>query len=72
MDFGIFVCSTCSGIHRELTHKVKGIAMCNFNDKEIDILTKNGNEVFNDGLLFFLECEKNSYGKLQFEAISRT
>ena len=45
MDFGIFVCSTCSGIHREMTHKVKGIAMCNFNDKEIEILTKNGNEV---------------------------
>jgi hypothetical protein len=45
MDFGIFVCSTCSGIHRELTHKVKGLAMCNFNDKEIDMLTKNGNEV---------------------------
>jgi hypothetical protein len=45
MDFGIFVCSTCSGIHREINHKVKGFAMCNFNDKEIEILTKNGNEV---------------------------
>ena len=45
MDFGIFVCSTCSGIHRELNHKVKGIAMCNFNDKEIETLTKNGNDV---------------------------
>jgi hypothetical protein len=28
-----------------MCHKVKGIAMCNFNDKEIEILTKNGNEV---------------------------
>jgi hypothetical protein len=45
MDFGIFVCSACSGIHRELNHKVKGIGMSNFNDKEIEILTKNGNEV---------------------------
>jgi hypothetical protein len=45
MDFGVFVCSSCSGIHREMTHKVKGIAMCNFNDKELEILTKNGNEV---------------------------
>ena len=45
MDFGIFVCSTCSGIHRELTHKVKGIGMSNFNDKEIEFLEKNGNEV---------------------------
>jgi hypothetical protein len=24
---------------------VKGIAMCNFNDKEIETLTKNGNDV---------------------------
>ena len=45
MDFGVFVCSTCSGIHRELTHKVKGLAMCNFSEKEIEVLTKNGNEV---------------------------
>jgi Putative GTPase activating protein for Arf len=44
MDFGVFVCSSCSGIHRDMTHKVKGIGMCNFNDKEIETLTKNGNE----------------------------
>lgn len=41
----MFVCSSCSGIHRELNHKVKGIGMSNFNDKEIEVLTKNGNEV---------------------------
>lgn len=45
MDFGVFVCSTCAGIHRDMTHKVKGIAMCNFNEKELDVLVKNGNEV---------------------------
>jgi Putative GTPase activating protein for Arf len=45
MDFGVFVCSGCSGIHREMNHKVKGIAMCNFSDKEIEILTSNGNGV---------------------------
>ena len=27
LDFGIFVCNTCSGIHRELNHKVKGMGM---------------------------------------------
>jgi len=45
MDFGIFVCSTCSGIHREMCHKVKGVGMCNFSDKELEMLVNNGNEV---------------------------
>ena len=45
MDFGIFVCSTCSGFHREMTHKVKGVGMSNFSDKELEFLKKNGNEV---------------------------
>jgi hypothetical protein len=45
MDFGVFVCSACSGVHRDMTHKVKGVSMCNFSDKEIDFLTNNGNKV---------------------------
>jgi len=45
LDFGVFVCSACSGIHREMTHKVKGIGMSTFNDKDIELLTANGNEV---------------------------
>lgn len=45
MDFGIFVCSTCSGIHRELSHKVKGVSMSNFTEKEAEFLTKRGNDV---------------------------
>lgn len=28
-----------------MTHKVKGIGMSNFNEKEIDFLEKNGNDV---------------------------
>ena len=46
-EFGIFVCSVCSGIHREMNHKgVKGIGMSNFTDKEAESLAKLGNEVF--------------------------
>ena len=45
MQYGIFVCSKCAGIHRELNIKVKGIGVCNFDDKEITFLNKMGNDV---------------------------
>lgn len=45
MNFGVFVCSACAGIHREMTHKVKGISMSNFTASEISFLTENGNAV---------------------------
>ena len=45
MNFHVFVCSACAGIHREMTHKVKGISMCVFNDQELKDLTENGNAV---------------------------
>jgi len=45
MNFGIFVCSKCAGLHRELNHKVKGLAMCKFSKDEIEFLEKWGNEV---------------------------
>ena len=44
-DFGTFICSRCAGILRELNFKVKGISVSIFNQKEIDLLEKNGNEV---------------------------
>ena len=45
MNFFVFVCSTCAGIHREMTHKVKGISMCVFSEQELKDLTENGNAV---------------------------
>ncbi len=45
IDFGTFICSRCAGILRELNYKVKGTGVSIFNQKEIDILEKNGNEV---------------------------
>ena len=47
IDFGTFICSRCAGILRELNFKVKGTGVSIFNQKEIDILEKNGNEVAN-------------------------
>lgn len=45
MNFGVFVCSGCAGIHRELNHKVKGISMSNFTPAEITFIEQNGNAV---------------------------
>jgi diketogulonate reductase-like aldo/keto reductase len=53
-EFGIFVCSSCAGIHREMNHKgVKGIGMSNFTDKETETLAQLGNEV--DSVLVLME-----------------
>lgn len=43
MDFGTWVCNTCSGIHREFTHKIKSPSMSTFKDAEIKELQSKGN-----------------------------
>ena len=45
MNFGVFVCSACAGIHREMTHKVKGISMSTFTDEDLKLLNAEGNAV---------------------------
>ena len=44
INFGTFICSRCSGILRELNYKVKGTGVSIFNQTEIDLLDKMGNE----------------------------
>ena len=46
MTHGSFVCMTCSGIHREYNHRVKGIGVSSFTQEEADKL-KGGNDVVN-------------------------
>ena len=43
LDFGTFVCNSCSGIHREMNYKVKGMGMSNFNDKDVEKIQSWGN-----------------------------
>ncbi|KAF0978270.1 hypothetical protein FDP41_002785 [Naegleria fowleri] len=45
MDFGIFVCTFCSGIHRNFNFKAKGISMTNFEDKDVEFFETHGNKV---------------------------
>lgn len=31
VNIGIFVCTVCAGVHREFSHRAKGLSMSNFN-----------------------------------------
>lgn len=42
--FSTFICTTCSGIHREFTHRVKSVSMAKFTPQEIASLQAGGNE----------------------------
>ncbi|KAI7995593.1 putative ADP-ribosylation factor GTPase-activating protein AGD14 [Camellia lanceoleosa] len=42
--FWTFVCSSCCGIHRKFTHRVKSVSMAKFNAEEVSALQAGGNE----------------------------
>ncbi|XP_010904972.1 probable ADP-ribosylation factor GTPase-activating protein AGD14 [Elaeis guineensis] len=42
--FWTFVCMTCSGIHREFTHRVKSVSLAKFTTQEVEALQKGGNQ----------------------------
>ncbi|XP_074280986.1 uncharacterized protein LOC141605951 [Silene latifolia] len=44
ITFSTFVCTTCGGIHREFTHRVKSVSMAKFSAQEIASLQAGGNE----------------------------
>ncbi|KAK1312659.1 putative ADP-ribosylation factor GTPase-activating protein AGD14 [Acorus calamus] len=43
-NFSTFICTNCSGIHREFTHRVKSISMAKFTSQEVSALQEGGNE----------------------------
>uniref|UniRef100_A0A0C9QSR2 TSA: Wollemia nobilis Ref_Wollemi_Transcript_11326_3396 transcribed RNA sequence n=1 Tax=Wollemia nobilis TaxID=56998 RepID=A0A0C9QSR2_9CONI len=43
-NFWTFVCTTCSGIHREFTHRVKSVSMAKFTSQEVGNLQQGGNQ----------------------------
>ncbi|WOL14023.1 putative ADP-ribosylation factor GTPase-activating protein AGD14 [Canna indica] len=43
-NFWTFICTNCSGIHREFTHRVKSISMAKFTSQEVAALQEGGNE----------------------------
>ncbi|KAL9273982.1 putative ADP-ribosylation factor GTPase-activating protein AGD14 [Drosera capensis] len=44
INFWTFVCMTCSGIHREFTHRVKSVSMSKFTSDEVEALQNGGNQ----------------------------
>ncbi|KAL1300954.1 hypothetical protein HN51_045575 [Arachis hypogaea] len=42
--FCTFVCTNCSGIHREFTHRVKSVSMAKFTLEEVEAIQAGGNE----------------------------
>eukprot|EP01121_Diplochlamys_sp_Union-15-3_P022218 TRINITY_DN938_c0_g1_i1.p1 TRINITY_DN938_c0_g1~~TRINITY_DN938_c0_g1_i1.p1 ORF type:complete len:480 (-),score=112.80 TRINITY_DN938_c0_g1_i1:71-1435(-) len=43
--FNTFVCTSCSGVHRDFSHRVKSIHVASFSPQEIESLKKGGNKV---------------------------
>ncbi|XP_039059582.1 probable ADP-ribosylation factor GTPase-activating protein AGD14 [Hibiscus syriacus] len=43
-NFWTFVCTTCSGIHREFTHIVKSVSMAKFTSQEVAVLQEGENQ----------------------------
>ncbi|KAH8584071.1 Stromal membrane-associated [Cryptosporidium sp. chipmunk genotype I] len=60
VDFGTFVCSICSGIHREFNHKVKGISLSKWTFDEIRFICSLGNK--KDSLTFLGNRDTNFLG----------
>ncbi|XP_072964538.1 uncharacterized protein [Typha angustifolia] len=43
-NFWTFICTNCSGAHREFTHRVKSVSMAKFTSQEVSSLQEGGNE----------------------------
>ncbi|XP_047310851.1 probable ADP-ribosylation factor GTPase-activating protein AGD14 isoform X2 [Impatiens glandulifera] len=60
-NFWTFVCTNCSGIHREFTHRVKSISMAKFTSQEVASLQGGGNARAKEVYLKELDSQRNSF-----------
>lgn len=58
--FWTFICTTCSGIHREFTHRVKSVSMAKFTSQEVSSLQTGGNEHAKE--IYFKELDLHRQG----------
>ncbi|CAN6230816.1 unnamed protein product [Urochloa humidicola] len=59
-NFWTFVCTNCSGAHREFTHRVKSVSMAKFTAQEVTALQEGGNERARE--VFFKEWDPQRNG----------
>ncbi|MES1916541.1 MAG: hypothetical protein MHM6MM_008361, partial [Cercozoa sp. M6MM] len=45
ITFNTFVCQQCAGVHREFSHRIKGISASTFSEAEVDALANGGNRL---------------------------
>lgn len=43
MDYGTFICTVCSGLHREIAHRVKGVSLSEWSPEEVNFILEHGN-----------------------------
>lgn len=59
-NFSTFVCTACSGIHREFTHRVKSVSMAKFTPQEVSALQEGGNASAREIYLKEWDSQRNS------------
>lgn len=57
-SFWTFVCISCSGIHREFTHRVKSVSMSTFTTQEVEALQNGGNQRARESFLKEFDAQK--------------
>ncbi|XP_062090732.1 probable ADP-ribosylation factor GTPase-activating protein AGD14 isoform X2 [Humulus lupulus] len=60
-NFLTFICTTCSGIHREFTHRVKSVSMAKFTSQEVNALQEGGNQRAKEIYLKEWDPQRNSF-----------
>uniref|UniRef100_A0A6V7QQB3 Arf-GAP domain-containing protein n=1 Tax=Ananas comosus var. bracteatus TaxID=296719 RepID=A0A6V7QQB3_ANACO len=60
-NFWTFICTNCSGVHREFTHRVKSVSMAKFTSQEVSALQEGGNECAREIYFKEWDLQRNSY-----------
>ncbi|XP_019458422.1 PREDICTED: probable ADP-ribosylation factor GTPase-activating protein AGD14 isoform X2 [Lupinus angustifolius] len=68
-NFWTFICTNCSGMHREFTHRVKSISMAKFTSQEVSALQEGGNQRAKE--IYFKEWDAQSHSFPDSSNVSR-